>query len=354
MSLQNDLNNLTKVKGITYKNIGTPPTSQLNDYDNWWDAENKEFRTRKDNKWINSYGYGYIAGGYNGSYISNIDRLSFSFDTGIESDVGNLKSARGYGVGCNSSIHGFHMSGYSSYNSIIERITFPFKTGSSITVGNLDVTNYSSAGCNSSIHGFYMGGFNGTYRSTISRILFPHDSGTAINTGNLSLTIYGAVGCNSSTHGFSMGGDNGVASRISTINRITFPHNSGTASATGTLTNTVQYVPGGFNSSTHGYCYGGRSNAAADTSRIERIIFPFASGIASNVGNLSGSKYSTSGCNSTNYGFSAGGYRSSYLSIIDKIIFPFDSGTANNIGNLSQSKYYTCGIDNTDFVSQFI
>lgn len=86
----------------------------------------------------------------------------------------------------------------------------------------------------------------------------------------------------------------------------------------------------------YGYIAGGHSNSTL--SNIERIAFPFDSGIASVVGNLSNGRHSSGGCNSSEYGYVSGGYSSSDVSIIDRFQFPFDSGTAAHVGNLSESK----------------
>jgi len=90
---------------------------------------------------------------------------------------------------------------------------------------------------------------------------------------------------------------------------------------------------------------------------LSRIVFPFNSGTASVVGNLSVSRrYIDTGLNSVQYGFAIGGYNLSgtVLSIIERIQFPFDTGTASNVGNLTQERGMGAGIDNTDFISQFV
>ena len=90
-------------------------------------------------------------------------------------------------------------------------------------------------------------------------------------------------------------------------------------------------------------------------STIDRITFPFDSGTASHVGNLSGSRNNSAGCNSSTHGYCMGEYGGgNRLSTIDRITFPFDSGTANHVGNLSVFRYNSVGCDGTDFVTLFI
>ena len=87
----------------------------------------------------------------------------------------------------------------------------------------------------------------------------------------------------------------------------------------------------------------GGYNGVSYLSIIDRIDFPFNSGTASNVGNLSISNYLVSGCNSSNYGYCMGRNSS-----INRVLFPFDSGTSTNVGNLSYTSMMPVGIDSTD------
>ena len=57
----------------------------------------------------------------------------------------------------------------------------------------------------------------------------------------------------------------------------------------------------------------------------------------------------------SNYGYNMGGSTGTlYLSTIDRITFPFDSGTSSAVGNLSGSRYFSAGCDGTDFVTLFV
>ena len=75
----------------------------------------------------------------------------------------------------------------------------------------------------------------------------------------------------------------------------------------------------------YGYSMGG--NDLGNYTTIDRIAFPFDSGTASHVGNLSGSRRYAVGCNSSDYGYSLGGLYGGNNTSIDRITFPFDSGT---------------------------
>jgi len=312
------------------------------------------------------YEYGYSMGGYNGSAnLSTIDRITFPFDSGTAAHVGNLSGSRNKLTGCNSSNYGYTMSGWngSANLSSIGRITFPFDSGTATHVGNLSGARYNPAGCNSSNYGYTMGGayYNGSNwmcYSIIDRITFPFDSGTATHVGNFNINFRCVLnGCNSSNYGYSMGGwnDDGLKN-LSSIGRITFPFDSGTAIYVGNLSEFKHWVTS-FNSANYGYCIGGTNlnNSYYYYSTIDRITFPFDSGTAAHVGNLSGSRNKLTGCNSSNYGYTMSGWNgSANLSSIGRITFPFDSGIATYVGNLSESKSGAAGCDGTDFVTLFV
>ncbi len=112
------------------------------------------------------------------------------------------------------------------------------------------------------------------------------------------------------------------------------------------------YGPG----SDYGYSLGGADDENYQTI-VERITFPFDSGTASHVGNMSGTRYHNAGCNSSNYGYSLGGTEENGTdarTIIDRITFPFDSGTSTHVGNLSSTRYQNAGCDGIDFVTMFV
>ena len=67
---------------------------------------------------------------------------------------------------------------------------------------------------------------------------------------------------------------------------------------------------------------------------IDRMQFPFDSGIAIQVGNLYEKRYGGSACNSFDSAYIFGGYGTNQ-DAIDRIIFPFDSGNSKKVGKLS-------------------
>ena len=204
-----------------------------------------------------------------------------------------------------------------------------------------------------------MGGSN--YLSIIDRFQFPFNSGTASKVGNLSVGRYFPSANNSSTYGYVCGGYNdSTLVLFSIIDRFQFPFNSGTANQVGNLSGSRGYLSAN-NSSTYGYVCGGYNHYNGPLSTIDRFQFPFDSGAVNQMGNLSGSRIWLNANNSSIYGYVCGGYNDSYLSTngsrlstIDRFQFPFDSGTANQVGNLSGSRSRLSAADSVDFVTMFV
>jgi len=148
-----------------------------------------------------------------------------------------------------------------------------------------------------------------------------------------------------SEYSYTCGGYSTPTSTISNIQRMHFPFNSGVFETKGNLViDTCEAV--GCNSSQTGYIMNGHESTVT-SSNIEKISFPFDSGDSVISGNTTISSYLRAGFNSSRYGYSSGGFQSGYKSLIERFAFPFDSGTAVNVGNLSSSKYIGCGYNSS-------
>jgi len=316
------------------------------------------------------YEYGYSMGGlymdFNAGILekySTIDRITFPFDSGTATHVGNLSIAASTSGGFNSSNYGYAIvsnvpsNNFGTVPTIINRLTFPFNSGTATHVGNLYSGTVDPGGsCNSSNYGYMLGGHDYSGQSNnisyIGRVTFPFNSGNAVHVGNLACQTNVVGSCNSSNYGYSMGRSGLHGGTGSDIDRITFPFNSGTASHVGNLSRINVGTCGGCNSSNYGYCMGGADSNYNAFSNIDRITFPFNSGTASHVGNLSSnSGIENSGCNSSNYGYHR------INNSVYRITFPFNSGTSVHVGNLTSRTYNTADsrswCDGTDFVMLF-
>jgi len=218
-------------------------------------------------------------------------------------------------------------------------------------------------------YGYVAGGraSSGSAISSIERFEFPFDSGVTTIKGNLSTNRENnSTGCNSSQYGFHCGGRISSGNFASIIDRLEFPFDSGNASHVGNLSGS-KIQSGLCNSSQNGYVMGGHTGTSRITT-IDKFIFPFNSGTASHVGDLTAQLYLLGACNSSTHGYSLAGYSSSPYdtTYVHRITFPFNSGTASHIGNLSQSVngmascnssihgYTMCGHNHTTGNSSYI
>jgi hypothetical protein len=309
--------------------------------------------------------YGYVCGGYSGdgniaTWYSTIDRFQFPFDSGTVNYVGNLSGSRHALSANNSSTYGYVCGGYNDSNdlSTIDRFQFPFDSGTANHVGNLSGSRDFLCANNSSTYGYVCGGRNNSgYFSTIDRFQFPFNDSTANYVGNLSGSRRALSANNSSTYGYVCGGySSSYLPTIYSIDRFQFSFDSGTANQVGKLSGSRGWLSAN-NSSTYGYVCGGWNSSGNGSylSTIDRFQFPFDSGTANQVGNLSGTRCDLSANNSSTYGYVCGGYNGSNdLSTIDRFQFPFDSGTANQVGNLSGSRDALSATDGVDFVTMFV
>ena len=200
---------LKGIKGITTFIQNTEPTNPSRG-DVWVKPGHVSKKVYSRDKWNRSawldmvsgavYGpgsdYGYSLGGYDWGSHTSIDRITFPFDSGTATHVGNVSSSRRYNAGCNSSNYGYSLGGDDDLNhTIIDRITFPFDSGTATHVGNMSSSRRYNAGCNSSNYGYSLGADDNGNRTSIDRITFPFDSGTATHVGNMSNTRYSNAAC---------------------------------------------------------------------------------------------------------------------------------------------------------------
>ncbi len=355
---------LSEIKSIiTYRQFTEPVSPAVGQ--TWLNTRTEKVKTWNGSEWSINWsgygGYGYTIGGANAG--STIGRILFPFDSGIAQDVGTLVSSATIsngGGGVNSSNYAYTQ--VNSTSTALQRFQFPFDSGTASDVGNLNHTADGPHAFNSSLHGFITGGQTGSYAytSNMDRITFPHDSGTGSANGVLSSSRRSGCGVNSSTHGYAIAGSNSASSQhngTTTIDRLQFPNDSGGASHVANIGGTHVLMCGGFNSSSYGYVISGwhRAPSTYYYTYISRFQFPFDSGTSSVVGNSTQQGYRSSSVNSTNYGYTLGGYNGSVgLSSVLRVQFPFDSGTDIAIGNLAGTRYSNRGVDETDFVSMFV
>lgn len=191
--------------------------------------------------------------------------------------------------------------------------------------------------------GYCCGGYSTSYifMNSIDVVSFALDSATLMVGTCVNNSLLVGTPCNSSNYGFVINGQNNLG-QTSIINRFEFSLNSLVASQVGN-TNTTASVGGGCNNSIYGYMLGGSLTTTTATSKVERLAFPFSSGLSTAIGTLSSNKQTNrNSCNNSLYGYgfgsASGGNYVGVTSAIARLVFPFDSGTVPNIGSLSRVK----------------
>jgi len=203
------------------------------------------------------------------------------------------------------------------------------------------------------VAGFASGGFQNFPTPgpvvDIEKYPFSISSGTATDVGDLNEPRTGSTGLSSTTDGFAIAGTNpagaAVPGYISTIDKFPFGISAGTATNVGNLTDVKSFASSQL-SSANGFVSGGFTPGGSSSylSIIEKLPFSISSGTAADIGDLSSSRTSTSGQNSSVDGYTSGGYEPPSVaptSTIDKFPFGISSGTAINVGDLSEAKYQT-------------
>ena len=149
---------------------------------------------------FNSSTHGFILGGIDGTgaRYSQVERLSFPI-LGTNTDVGFLSKSKKLFMngGFDSSTYGYTAGGDSagSYLYDIERLTFPFASGTATLISYMSVSRALSACLNSTQHGFMIGGVAvSNYIIGVDRLIFSFDSTNAVVTGALAETTYSSCG----------------------------------------------------------------------------------------------------------------------------------------------------------------
>jgi len=225
-------------------------------------------------------------------------------------------------------------------------------------VGSLDVANHYASGQSSTTTGYNTGGGRAgvpgasplfAFRSRIESFPFAAPFSLATNIGDLTAILGISAGQSSSTHGYAAGGVTpGGGYGTDLINQFPFSTPFTIATDIGNLSLKRQGVAGQ-QSSTIGYTSGGYTDAPALAASDVIDSFPFSSpfATATDIGNLSTGREAVSGQSSTTNGYTSGGFAGIYpatrVDTIDN--FPFSSpfATATDVGNLTIAKESTSG-----------
>ena len=281
---------------------------------------------------------GYTSGGFN-----TIDKFPFASDANA-TDVGDLSIERTIVAGQSSTVSGYNSAGFpadSPQTNVIDK--FPFASdGNATDVGDLTVNRYGPAGQSSDASGYTSGGFfpdGGEAVNTIDKFPFASD-GNATDVGDLTVARYFVSGQSSSVSGYSSGGEQ-VFVTPPTFNTIDKSPFASDANATDVGDLTVSRASStGQSSTVSGYTSGGNNPSRSNV--IDK--FPFASDAnATDVGDLTVARGNSAGQSSTVSGYTSGGTPvPGNSNVIDK--FPFASdGNATDVGDLTVARGEAAG-----------
>jgi hypothetical protein len=139
-------------------------------------------------------------------------------------------------------------------------------------------------------------------------------------------------------YGYNAAGQNG-ATFFSSVERVSFPFDSGVSPINGSLSFN-SYWGSGFNSTVYGYiCHSGVNGAYS--TQVERLTFPDCSS-AILVSNTTAPKSAQASCNSSQQGFVFGGYNAGVGTVnyswIDSLVFALDTAAMVSAGTVSVNK----------------
>jgi hypothetical protein len=282
-----------------------------------------------------------------GNIVFDASANTFYFSTG--SDWSSLSlAAAASATQAQGSNYGYTSGGNPSYSNVIDKFSFS-TDGNATDVGDLTAAKYGLAGQSSSDYGYTSGGqINGSETNVIEKFPFATDANSS-DVGDLTVARRLLTGQSSTDNGYASGGYSnapGIGSS-NIIDKFSFA-TDGNATDVGDLTVTKYYVTGQ-SSSEYGYNSGG--STPSTTNVIEK--FPFATDAnSSDVGDLTVANASTAGQNSADYGYNSGGSTPSSTpsttNVIDK--FPFASDAdATDVGDLTVGRYGPTGQSSTDY-----
>jgi len=282
--------------------------------------------------------YGFSSGGHtSGDGLSTtVNRFSFSSNV-TATDWCDLYFGGRYSSGGSSSTHGYSIGAADGYGNRYDYITkFSFtSTATGTDVGNLSTIRHStSASCNVD-YAFNNGGlYNSTVLSTLEKVSFSSD-GDSTSHGDLAQVKNQPAGFSASDYGYAAAGQHGSAGSWlsqSQIDKYAFSSNT-TATDVGDLS-VSRWAPTGCSSSTHGFASGGNLSSTV----IDKFSFS-SEGTAASHGNLINTKYFASGSSSTTEGFTGGGGNTNS---IEKYSYSSNT-TASDWGDLSQVMFRPSG-----------
>lgn len=237
---------------------------------------------------------------------SRLNKITFSTDTlettanYVSADTGNRCNSNTY----NNNLHGFFAE--PNFAGSTKRINFA--DGTAATAGSA-ITLTVGADCNTPSTGYTLGGDNGGATSSGLRFTFSTRTGEGFANSLKTARAYSIGTTDTTIAGYAHGGIVGVAA--DTIDKMVF--STETASTLTSKLSEVKFFSGGYNSSTAGYCLGGKPTASTLSSKIEKLVYSTATNSNLSVA-LTSARQTPAGTNSSAKGYACGGNTSASVS----------------------------------------
>ena len=293
--------------------------------------------------------YGFLGGGYGSAAIGlNIQKFSLTSDANATDHGADLSTSKSYAGGHQNFFYGYTAGGQHPSTGVQINVIDKFPFASSTTASDVgDIAagaNDQFAAASSTTYGYIAGGvgspvYDGT--NQIAKFSFTSD-GNSSDVGNLINQRYRSSGNSHIDGGY---GYHSAGSRYSgswawdnTIQKYAFA-SDGNAVDVADLT-IGRENPAGCDSTTYGYQAGGQNPPAVD--RIEKHQFTTTNN-STDVGNLLGTLSYGAGVSSTTYGYFCGGYWGSPSNVIQKYSYSSD-GNSTDVGDILSAMYECAGI----------
>ena len=284
---------------------------------------------------------GYTLGGYNGPYLSNVDRIDFSNDTATAAVKGPLSQARNRLGSSSNSTHAYAgggAPGAGQFASFVDRVDFASDTGTASPKGPLASNGYWRQATGNLSFGYFGASYGGPDKG-VERIDYSNDTVAATPVGDLVKAHWAGGATGNTSYGYFGGGAGTGAG--STISRIDYASDSSTASPKGPLSSPRTnngYKLSATGNSNYGYWMGAQSSPAT---LIDRLDYSSDTTTAVAKGALPGphNKYAASATGNSDYGYYMGGF-SGNVPNVSRIDYSNDTATASPKGPLSSGRAY--------------
>lgn len=197
--------------------------------------------------------YAYVAGGYNSAFsiLDSVERTTFTtgVSAGIAATLSIGRIARMGGSLSDASIYGYFMGGQTvsgTYLTTVDRITFSSSTIAASTTSNLAVAKQDPATVSdNALYGYTCGGltWSGVPVTTTERTTFSTSATAAQTAANLSVARSIMNGnSDGALYGYIAGGYGTGGTVVATTDRITFSTSTAAAATASDLT-VARYAP---------------------------------------------------------------------------------------------------------------